>query len=66
MGGQNICKLGNSDVNVFVKTSDGREKRLNFAIFVVWSVSYVSAKSLNPFFMGNPLTIIPTFLAFST
>ena len=44
---QNRHKLGNSDVvNFFVKTNDGRDKRLNFAIFVVWSVGYVSAESL--------------------
>ena len=45
--GQNIHKLGNSDVvNFFGKANDGRDKRLNFAIFVVQSVGYVLAESL--------------------
>ena len=46
-GGQNIYKLGNSDVaTFFVKTNDGRDRRFDFAFFVVWSVSYVLAESL--------------------
>ena len=45
-GVQNIYKPGNSDVNFFVKISGGKERRLNFAIFVVWSVSYVLVESL--------------------
>ena len=33
-------------MNFFVKKNDGRDKRLNFAIFVVWSINYVLAESL--------------------
>ena len=33
-------------MNFFIKTSDGRGRKLNFAISVVWSVSYVLAESL--------------------
>ena len=33
-------------MNFFVKISGGRERRINFAIFVVWSVSYVLVESL--------------------
>ena len=33
LGGQNIYQLGNSHVvNFFVKTNEGRDRRLNFAI----------------------------------
>ena len=33
-GGQNIYKLGNSDVvTFFVKTNDGRDRRFDFALF---------------------------------
>ena len=47
LGEQNIYQLGNSDVvNFFVKTNEGRDRWLNFAIFVVWSVSYALAESL--------------------
>ena len=46
LGGQDIYKLGNSDVNFFVRPIDGRDRRLNFAIFAVWSASYVLAESL--------------------
>ena len=71
-GRQNIYKLDNSDVvNFFVKTNDGRDRRLNFAVFVVWSVGYVLTESLREAshhlkFMGNWPTIIHTFLALST
>ena len=33
-------------MNVFVKINDVRDKLLDFAIFVVWSVNYVLAESL--------------------
>ena len=45
--GQNIYKLGNSDVvNIFVKTNGGRDRRPDFDIFVIWSVSYILAESV--------------------
>ena len=72
-GGQSIYKPCNPDVNFFVKTNDGRDRRLTFAIAVVWSVSNVLVESLehreashHPVFMGNRPTIIHTFLALST
>ena len=42
-----IYNLGNSDVvNFFVETNDGRDRRLNVAIFVFWSICFVLAESL--------------------
>ena len=44
-GGQNIYKLGNSDVvTFFVKTNVGRDRRFDFAFYC--NVSYVLAESL--------------------
>ena len=37
-GGQNMDLLFNSDiVNLLLKTNRGRDRRPNFAVFVVWS-----------------------------
>ena len=38
-----------------LKTNDGRERRPNFTIFVVWSADYASAK--NPVARGERLII---------
>ena len=46
-GGQIAHKLSNSDlVNFLLKSNDGRDRRSSFAIFVVWSADYASAKTL--------------------
>ena len=71
-GGQNTHKLVNSDIgNFLLKTNEGRDRRPNFAIFVVWSASNVSAEFLareesisSPSFYWP--TIIHMFLALSS
>ena len=46
-GGQNIRKIVSSDIrNFLLKTNQGRDRGPNFAIFVVWSASNVSAEFL--------------------
>ena len=46
-GGQNTHILINFDIMKFLlKTNDGRDRGPNFAIFLVWGASYVSAESL--------------------
>ena len=46
-GKQNIHKLINFDIlNSLLKANDGRDRRPNFAIFVIWSISYVLAEFL--------------------
>ena len=72
-GRQKIYKLDNSHVVIFfVKTNDGRDRGLNFAIFAVWSVSYVLTESLkhegsisSSSFYGQS-AIIDTLLVLST
>ena len=40
-------RLFNSHIeNFLLKTNDGTDRRNNFAVFVVWSASYVSAEFL--------------------
>ena len=46
-GGQNTHTLINFDImNFLLKTNDVRDRRPNFAIFLVWGASYVLAESL--------------------
>ena len=33
-------------VNFLLNNNDGRDRRCNFAVFVIWSASYTSAKTL--------------------